>query len=105
QVFFYCSVYGAEGCFFLEGSAVGWMEKGHSILQMMSPKSVGNIQAGTEIRSPGGGCHSKDRRTWKWVPVAWPFYEVKRRLRAKIEALRVEIKKIQESLCLLMRTL
>jgi len=47
----------------------------------------------------------KDRRTGKWVPVASPLYEEKRRLRAKIEALHIEIKRIQENLSLLMRSL
>jgi chromosome segregation ATPase len=47
----------------------------------------------------------KDRRTGKWVPVASPLYDEKRRLKAKIEALKAEIKKIQESLSLLTRTL
>ncbi len=47
----------------------------------------------------------KDRRTGKWVPVASPLYDEKRKLKAKIEALKVEIKKIQESLSLLMRSL
>ncbi len=47
----------------------------------------------------------KDRRTGKWVPVASPYYDEKRRLKAKIEALQVEIKKIQEKLSQLMRSL
>ena len=47
----------------------------------------------------------KDRRTGKWVPVASPYYDEKRRLKAKIEALQVEIKKIQEKLSHLMRSL
>jgi len=47
----------------------------------------------------------KDPKTGKWVPVASPFYEEKRRLKAKIDALQVEIKKIQERLSKLMRSL
>jgi DNA repair exonuclease SbcCD ATPase subunit len=47
----------------------------------------------------------KDPRTGKWVPVASPFYEEKRRLKAKIEALQVEIKEVQKKLSQLMRSL
>lgn len=47
----------------------------------------------------------KDPKTGKWVPVASPFYEEKRRLKAKIDAIQVEIKKIQERLSQLMRSL
>jgi hypothetical protein len=47
----------------------------------------------------------KDRRTGKWVPAASPYYDEERRLKAKIEALQVEIKKIQEKLSHLMRSL
>ena len=36
----------------------------------------------------------KDPRTGKWVPVASPYYEEKRRLKAKIDAIQVEIKRI-----------
>jgi hypothetical protein len=47
----------------------------------------------------------KDRRTGKWVPVGSPYHDEKRRLMAKIEALQVEIKEIQEKLSLLLRSL
>jgi DNA repair exonuclease SbcCD ATPase subunit len=47
----------------------------------------------------------KDPKTGKWVPVASPFYEEKRRLKAKIDAIQVEIKEIQERLSQLMRSL
>jgi hypothetical protein len=47
----------------------------------------------------------KDRRTGKWVPVGSPYYDEKRRLKAKIKVLQVEIKEIQEKLSLLMRSL
>jgi uncharacterized Zn finger protein (UPF0148 family) len=47
----------------------------------------------------------KDPRTGKWVPVGSPFHEEKRRLRVKIDALQVEVKKIQEKLSQLMRSL
>jgi DNA repair exonuclease SbcCD ATPase subunit len=47
----------------------------------------------------------RDPRTGKWVPVVSPFYEEKRRLKAKIDAIQVEIKKIQERLSPLMRSL
>ena len=47
----------------------------------------------------------RDPRTGKWVPVVSPFYEEKRRLKAKIDAIQVEIKKIQERLSHLMRSL
>ena len=47
----------------------------------------------------------KDPKTGKWVPVVSPFYEEKRRLKAKIEATQAEIKSIQEKLLQLMRSL
>jgi DNA repair exonuclease SbcCD ATPase subunit len=47
----------------------------------------------------------KDPRTGKWVPVASPYYEEKRRLKAKIDAIQVEIKRIQEKISQLMRSL
>jgi len=47
----------------------------------------------------------RDPRTGKWIPVVSPFYEEKRRLKAKIDAIQVEIKKIQERLSHLMRSL
>ena len=47
----------------------------------------------------------KDRRTGKWVPVASPYHDEKRRLKATIEDLQVEIKKIQGKLSHLMRSL
>jgi hypothetical protein len=47
----------------------------------------------------------RDPRTGKWVPVVSPYYEEKRRLKAKIDALETEIKRIQEKLSLLMRSL
>jgi DNA repair exonuclease SbcCD ATPase subunit len=47
----------------------------------------------------------KDPRTGKWIPVASPFHEEKRRLKARIEAIQVEIKKIREKLSQLMRSL
>jgi len=47
----------------------------------------------------------KDPKTGKCVPVVSPFYEEKRRLKAKIEATQAEIKSIQEKLLQLMRSL
>ncbi|MGA2317410.1 MAG: DUF4124 domain-containing protein [Thermodesulfobacteriota bacterium] len=47
----------------------------------------------------------RDPRTGKWVPVASPFYEEKKRLIAKIDAIQAEIKRIQEKLSQLMRSL
>jgi chromosome segregation ATPase len=47
----------------------------------------------------------KDPRTGKWVPVASPYYEEKRRLKAKIDAIQAEIKRIQEKTSQLMRSL
>jgi peptidoglycan hydrolase CwlO-like protein len=47
----------------------------------------------------------KDPRTGKWVPVASPYYEEKRRLKAKIDAIQAEIKRIQEKISQLMRSL
>jgi DNA repair exonuclease SbcCD ATPase subunit len=47
----------------------------------------------------------RDPRTGKWVPVASPYYEEKRRLKAKIDAIQVELKGIQEKLSRLMRSL
>ena len=47
----------------------------------------------------------KDPKTGKWVPVASPFYEEERRLKAKIDAIQVEKKEIQERLSQLMRSL
>jgi hypothetical protein len=47
----------------------------------------------------------KDPKTGKWVPVVSPFYEEKRRLKARIEATQAEIKSIQEKLLQLMRSL
>ena len=47
----------------------------------------------------------RDPRTGKWVPVASPYYEEKRSLKAKINAVQVEIKSIQEKLSQLMRSL
>jgi len=47
----------------------------------------------------------KDPKTGEWVPVVSPFYEEKRRLKAKIEATQAEIKSIQEKLLQLMRSL
>jgi uncharacterized protein YPO0396 len=41
----------------------------------------------------------------KWVPVASPFQEEKRRLKTKIDATQAEIKKIRERLSQLMRSL
>jgi DNA repair exonuclease SbcCD ATPase subunit len=47
----------------------------------------------------------RDPRTGKWVPVASPYYEEKRSLKAKIKATQVEIKSIQEKLSQLIRSL
>jgi len=47
----------------------------------------------------------KDPRTGKWVPVASPYYEEKRRLKAKIDAIQAEIKRVQEKISQLMRSL
>ena len=47
----------------------------------------------------------RDKRTGKWVPVATPFHEEKRRLKAKIDSIQAEIKSIQERLSELMRSL
>jgi DNA repair exonuclease SbcCD ATPase subunit len=47
----------------------------------------------------------KDPRTGKWVPVASPYYEEKRRLKAKIDAIQAEIKRIQEKISQLIRSL
>jgi len=47
----------------------------------------------------------RDPRTGKWVPVASPFYEEKRRLKVKIDTIQAEIKSIQEKLYQLMRSL
>jgi hypothetical protein len=47
----------------------------------------------------------RDPNTGKWVPVASPFHEKKRRLKAKIDAIRAEIKSNQEKLSKLMRSL
>ena len=47
----------------------------------------------------------RDPRTRKWVLVASPYYEEKRRLKAKIDALKDEIERNQQKLSLLMRNL
>ncbi len=47
----------------------------------------------------------RDPNTGKWVLVASPFHEEERRLKAKIDAIRAEIKSIQEKLSKLMRSL
>ena len=47
----------------------------------------------------------RDPRTGKWVPVASPYYEEKRSLKAKIDAIKAEMKSIQEKLSQLMRSL
>jgi peptidoglycan hydrolase CwlO-like protein len=47
----------------------------------------------------------KDPRTGKWVPVASPYYEEKRSLKTKIDAIQAEIKRIQEKISQLMRSL
>jgi len=47
----------------------------------------------------------KDPRTGKWVLVASPYDEEKRRLKTKIDAIQAEIKRIQEKLSQLMRSL
>jgi hypothetical protein len=47
----------------------------------------------------------RDPRTGRWVRIASPYYEEKRSLETKINAIRVEIKSIQEKLSQLMRGL
>jgi len=47
----------------------------------------------------------RDPRTGRWVPVASPYYGEKRRLKAKISDLKVEIERIQQRLSQLMRSL
>lgn len=47
----------------------------------------------------------RDPRTGKWVPVVSPYYEEKRKLKIKIDAIQAEIKRIQEKLSQLRRSL
>ena len=47
----------------------------------------------------------RDPKTGRWVPVASPYYEEKRRLKAKISDLKAEIERIQQRLSQLMRSL
>jgi hypothetical protein len=47
----------------------------------------------------------KDPKTGKWVPVASPYYEEKRRLKNNIESIKAEIRTPQEKLSDLLRSL
>ena len=47
----------------------------------------------------------KDPKTGKWVPVASPYYEEKRRLRRKIESIQTELRSLQEKLSDIIRSL
>ena len=47
----------------------------------------------------------RDRRTGKWVPVSSPYYHEKVNLKGRIDAIQIEVKKIQEKLSQLMRSL
>ena len=47
----------------------------------------------------------RDPKTGRWVPVASPYYGEKRRLKAKISDLKVEIERIQQRLSQSMRSL
>jgi predicted RNase H-like nuclease (RuvC/YqgF family) len=47
----------------------------------------------------------RDSKTGRWAPVTSAYYEEKRRLKAKIDALKAEIEKIQQRLSQLMRSL
>jgi hypothetical protein len=47
----------------------------------------------------------KDPKTGKWIPMASPYYEEKRRLKKKIESIQTELKSLQEKLSDLVRSL
>ena len=47
----------------------------------------------------------KDPKTGKWVPVASPYYEEKRRLKRKIESIKTELRSLQEKLSDIIRSL
>jgi hypothetical protein len=47
----------------------------------------------------------RDPKTGRWVPVASPYYEEKRRLKAKINDLKAEVERIQQRLSQLMRSI